>query len=88
MSSTKVEPVRTQGQAAPSPAASDTANPQAQLINYLGTPAEVCRYIGDLLDKSRDEALPALQQRLLRALADKQEVAFSGGATIMKIIGG
>lgn len=45
-------------------------------------------YIGDLLDKSRDEALPALQQRLLRALADKQEVAFSGGATIMKIIGG
>lgn len=45
-------------------------------------------YIGDLLDKSRDEALPALQQRLLRALADKQEVAFSGGAIIMKIIGG
>ncbi|MDX5372649.1 MAG: radical SAM protein [Pseudomonadaceae bacterium] len=45
-------------------------------------------YIGDLLDKPRHQALPALQRLLVRALADKQEVAFAGGATIMKIIGG
>ncbi|WP_437881138.1 GTP 3',8-cyclase MoaA [Pseudomonas sp. LRF_L74] len=45
-------------------------------------------YIGDLLDKPRHEAFPALQRLLVRALGDKQEVAFSGGATIMKIIGG
>jgi cyclic pyranopterin phosphate synthase len=45
-------------------------------------------YVGDLLDKPRHQALPALQRLLVRALADKQEVAFSGGATIMKIIGG
>lgn len=45
-------------------------------------------YVGDLLDKPRHQALPALQRLLVRALADKQEVAFSGGLTIMKIIGG
>ncbi|MDN7141187.1 radical SAM protein [Pseudomonas sp. JQ170] len=45
-------------------------------------------YIGDLLDKPRHEALPALQGLLLKALGDKQPVAFSGGATVMKIIGG
>ncbi|AYC33393.1 radical SAM protein [Pseudomonas cavernae] len=45
-------------------------------------------YIGDLLDKPRHQALPALQRLLVKALADKQEVAFSGGVTVMKIIGG
>ncbi|MBG6285826.1 MULTISPECIES: GTP 3',8-cyclase MoaA [Pseudomonas] len=45
-------------------------------------------YVGDLLDKPRHQALPALQRLLVSALADKQEVAFSGGVTIMKIIGG
>ncbi|WP_263141882.1 radical SAM protein [Pseudomonas sp. RIT-PI-AD] len=45
-------------------------------------------YVGDLLDKPRHQALPALQRLLVKALADKQEVAFSGGATVMKIIGG
>ena len=45
-------------------------------------------YVGDLLDLPRHQALPALQGLLMKALGDKQEVAFSGGATIMKIIGG
>src|ERR1700712_2849846 len=45
-------------------------------------------YVGDLLDKPRHEALPALQRLLVKALGDKQPVAFSGGATVMKIIGG
>ncbi|QVM98216.1 radical SAM protein [Pseudomonas sp. SORT22] len=45
-------------------------------------------YIGDLLDKPRHQALPALQGLLVKALGDKQSVAFSGGATVMKIIGG
>lgn len=45
-------------------------------------------YVGDLLSKPRHEALPALQRLLVKALGDKQEVAFSGGATVMKIIGG
>lgn len=45
-------------------------------------------YVGDLLDKPRHQALPALQRLLVKALGDKQEVAFSGGATVMKIIGG
>lgn len=45
-------------------------------------------YVGDLLDKPRHQALPALQRLLMRALADKQDIAFSGGVTIMKIIGG
>ena len=42
----------------------------------------------DLLDKPRHQALPALQGMLVKALADKQDVAFTGGATVMKIIGG
>jgi cyclic pyranopterin phosphate synthase len=29
-----------------------------------------------------------LQGLLVKALSDKQDVAFSGGATVMKIIGG
>jgi GTP 3',8-cyclase len=45
-------------------------------------------YVGDLLDKPRHQALPALQGLLVKALGDKQGVAFSGGATVMKIIGG
>ena len=45
-------------------------------------------YVGDLLDKPRHQALPALQRLLVRALADKQEVAFAGGVTVMKVIGG
>jgi len=45
-------------------------------------------YVGDLFDKPRHQALPALQRLLIRALGDKQAVAFSGGATVMKIIGG
>ncbi len=45
-------------------------------------------YVGDLLDKPRHQALPALQGLLVRALADKQDMAFSGGVTVMKIIGG
>jgi cyclic pyranopterin phosphate synthase len=45
-------------------------------------------YVGDLLDKPRHQALPALQGLLVKALGDKQEVAFSGVATVMKIIGG
>ena len=45
-------------------------------------------YVGDLLDKPRHQALPALQRLLVKALADKQEVSFSGGVTVMKIIGG
>ncbi|MNZ70252.1 Cyclic pyranopterin monophosphate synthase [compost metagenome] len=47
-----------------------------------------CHFIGDLLDKPRHIALPALQRLLVKALADKQEVAFSGGVMVMKIIGG
>ena len=45
-------------------------------------------FIGDLLDKPRHQALPALQRLLVRALSDKQELAFLGGVTVMKIIGG
>ncbi|MET1080099.1 MAG: radical SAM protein [Pseudomonas sp.] len=45
-------------------------------------------YVGDLLDKPRHQALPALQGLLVKALGDKQALAFSGGATVMKIIGG
>lgn len=45
-------------------------------------------YVGDLLELPREQALPALQGLLQKALGDKQEVAFSGGATVMKIIGG
>ncbi|TWI53434.1 cyclic pyranopterin phosphate synthase [Pseudomonas duriflava] len=45
-------------------------------------------FIGDLLDKPRHLALPALQRLLVKALADKQDIAFSGNVTVMKIIGG
>lgn len=45
-------------------------------------------FIGDLLDKPRHQALPALQRLLVKALGDKQDLAFSGGVTVMKIIGG
>ena len=45
-------------------------------------------YVGDLFEKPRHQALPALQRLLVKALNDKQAVAFSGGATVMKIIGG
>ncbi|MDR8013677.1 GTP 3',8-cyclase MoaA [Ectopseudomonas guguanensis] len=45
-------------------------------------------YVGDLLDKPRHQALPALQRLLVKALGDKQDLAFSGGVTVMKIIGG
>lgn len=45
-------------------------------------------FIGDLLDKPRHQALPALQRLLVQALADKQDLAFAGGVTVMKIIGG
>ncbi|CAI8777847.1 GTP 3',8-cyclase MoaA [Pseudomonas soli] len=45
-------------------------------------------FVGDLLDKPRHQALPALQRLLVKALADKQEVAFSGDVMVMKVIGG
>ncbi|MFJ4385812.1 GTP 3',8-cyclase MoaA [Pseudomonas sp. NPDC089408] len=45
-------------------------------------------FIGDLLEKPRHQALPALQRLLVKALADKQDLAFSGGVTVMKVIGG
>jgi cyclic pyranopterin phosphate synthase len=45
-------------------------------------------FVGDLLEKPRHEALPALQRLLVKALADKQELAFSGDVMVMKVIGG
>jgi cyclic pyranopterin phosphate synthase len=45
-------------------------------------------YIGELLNQPRHVALPALQRLLVKALADKQELSFAGGVTVMKIIGG
>ncbi|QXI49327.1 MULTISPECIES: GTP 3',8-cyclase MoaA [Pseudomonas] len=45
-------------------------------------------YIADLLEKPRHQALPALQRLLVKALADKQELAFSGDVMVMKVIGG
>ncbi|HDS1737576.1 radical SAM protein [Pseudomonas sp. BP8] len=45
-------------------------------------------YVGDLLGKPRHEALPSLQRLLVKALADKQDMAFSGGVMVMKVIGG
>ncbi|NQD76392.1 GTP 3',8-cyclase MoaA [Pseudomonas sp. CM27] len=45
-------------------------------------------FIGDLLEKPRHQALPALQRLLVKALADKQDLAFAGGVTVMKVIGG
>ncbi|MGS7253904.1 GTP 3',8-cyclase MoaA [Pseudomonas anuradhapurensis] len=45
-------------------------------------------YIADLLEKPSHQALPALQRLLVKALADKQELAFSGDVMVMKVIGG
>ena len=45
-------------------------------------------YVGDLLHLPAHQALPALQRMLVKALGDKQDLAFAGGATVMKIIGG
>ncbi len=45
-------------------------------------------YIGDLIERPRHEALPAMQRLLVRALGDKQDLQFAGGVTVMKIIGG
>lgn len=45
-------------------------------------------YIGDLVNRPRHEALPAMQRLLVTALADKQELVFAGGVTVMKMIGG
>ena len=42
----------------------------------------------DLLDLPNAVALKSLQSRLTDVLSDKQERAFSGGATVMKFIGG
>ncbi|MDF0732564.1 radical SAM protein [Pseudomonas entomophila] len=45
-------------------------------------------FIGDLLEKPRHQALPALQRLLVEALSDKQELAFAGDVMVMKVIGG
>lgn len=45
-------------------------------------------YIGNLLSTPIEDAMPQLQQLLGRALRDKQDLAFTGGALIMKSIGG
>lgn len=47
-------------------------------------------YVGDLLgpEVPRAEAIAGLQEPLRGALSDKQDVAFTGGATVMKLIGG
>lgn len=45
-------------------------------------------FVGDVLEKPRHQALPALQRLLVKALADKQDVAFSGDVMVMKVIGG
>lgn len=44
--------------------------------------------IVELLALPREEALDGLREALRDALADKQDVAFTGGATVMKLIGG
>lgn len=44
--------------------------------------------IVELLALPREEALAGLREALRGALADKQDVAFTGGATVMKLIGG
>ena len=44
--------------------------------------------ISHLLDQPWHRALPELQQILAQALRSKQDLQFTGGATIMKIIGG
>lgn len=45
-------------------------------------------YVGDLLDLPREEAVARLREQLQLAMADKQDLAFTGGATVMKLIGG
>jgi cyclic pyranopterin phosphate synthase len=45
-------------------------------------------YVGDLLDLPREEAVAGLRDQLQLAMAYKQDVAFTGGATVMKLIGG
>ena len=45
-------------------------------------------YIGDVLEQPRHQELPDLQQFLVKALGDKQAVAFSGDVMVMKVIGG
>ncbi|WAB99555.1 radical SAM protein [Pseudomonas putida] len=45
-------------------------------------------FVGDLLEQPRHLALPALQRLLVKALADKQALAFSGDVMVMKVIGG
>lgn len=45
-------------------------------------------HIGDLLDLPDHVALPRLQGLLVRALGDKQQLAFRGEVTVMKFIGG
>ena len=44
--------------------------------------------MADLLEMPEHLALVRLQQILMRALGDKQTVAFTGGETVMKFIGG
>jgi cyclic pyranopterin phosphate synthase len=47
-------------------------------------------FVGDLLEEDvpREDAIAGLRAPLERALGDKQDVAFTGGATVMKLIGG
>ncbi len=45
-------------------------------------------FIGDLLGLPEHLALARVQRLLLGALADKQDLAFTGGETVMKFIGG
>lgn len=45
-------------------------------------------YIGDILDLPRPLALARLQKQLVKALADKQQLTFTGEVTVMKFIGG
>lgn len=44
--------------------------------------------VADLLRGSREDAVAGLEAALWRAMGDKQDVAFTGGATVMKLIGG
>ena len=45
-------------------------------------------YVGDLIEAPWEEALERIKAPLTSALGDKQPVAFTGGATVMKLIGG
>lgn len=45
-------------------------------------------HVADLLRGPREAAIPGLEAALWRAMDDKQDVAFTGGATVMKLIGG